>query len=312
MTLWAVVSRDLRQIRRHGLWLLLFFAFILFIIGFVGMGLVADQFEQWGTRPGWTESIAAGVSEDGEGLPAITLLDAVYGYSVLVTMFIIPIAFITAYNHEMKRGTVRTLTLYPLDVLRITIAKLVYAVIVGLILSAIVFFLPTARLGREVEVVATIFFITYLFTLLTVAVGAFIANGIALGTGRMRVRPTSFSFLLVLFSFIFAVAISGFIFGALGSFMGLPNGGAALVDAVRPLAFLSSYHQGGLLLSGLLGVRGSRSWRPSASRSSSWSLRFGHLEGSIPTSTKGSSAPLTAAWKGERPHTPPLGHCLAR
>lgn len=245
---------------RHGLWLLLFFALILFIIGLVGMGLVDDQLRQWGTRPGWTESIAAGApgGEDGEGgLPSITLLDVVYGYAVLVTMFIVPIAFVTAYNHEMKRGTVRTLTLYPLSVLRITVAKLIYAAIVGLILSAIVFLLPVARLGREVAVTLPIFLIAYLFTLATVAVGALIANSIAFGTGRMRVRPTSFGFLVVLFSFVFAATISGAIFGYLGSFMGW---GAALAQALRPLAFLSSYHQGGLLLNGLLGGPGRPEW----------------------------------------------------
>lgn len=262
MTVWAVIVRDLRQIRRHGLFLLLFFAFILLLLGNFGIGLVASQFDQWSTEvpgwtpPGWTDHIASGVANDTGDLPSITLLDVVYGYAVLITLFIVPITFVTGYNHEMKRGTVRTLTLYPLGVLHITLAKLLYAAIVGFIISFIVFLIPVVRLGRETGVVLGIFLTAYAFTLAVLAVGAFLAMAIALGTGRMRIRPTSLGFLAVLFAFIFSVAISGFFFGFLGGLLLGSDGGMALVETIRPLAFLSAYHQGGLVLNGLLGGPG--------------------------------------------------------
>ncbi len=72
----------------------------------------------------------------------------------------------------------------------------------------------------------------------------------------MRIRPTTLGLVVVLFAFIFTVAISGFLFWFLGGLLFRPEGGIALVEAVRPSAFPSAHHQGGLVLDGLLGGPG--------------------------------------------------------
>lgn len=253
MGVWAIVVRDLRQMGRHGLPLLVFLSLVLLGIGLVGMGVVADGMAEFGVNPGWTESWAGALEGDGEGVPNFTMMEVVYGYSVLVTMLLVTVAFVTNYNSEMKKGTVRTLTLYPMSVLGIGGAKLVYAALVGLLLSILVAFNPFVRLGRDLDVTWAIFLGAYLVTLGTVLVGALLGNGIAAATGRMVVRPTSFAFLLVLFSFVFTERILGIVVGAAGSLLGLPEGGAPLLALLSPLTFFSSYHHGAVLLSRLLG-----------------------------------------------------------
>ncbi len=82
-----------------------------------------------------------------ESLP-FNLLDVAYGYMVLATMILTSVAFATNYNSEMKKGTVRTLTLYPVGVLEVTAAKLIYAAIVALLLSFFVSVPPVLGLGK--------------------------------------------------------------------------------------------------------------------------------------------------------------------
>ena len=64
-------------------------------------------------------------------------------------MILIPAAFSIAYGQEITKGTVRTLTCYPVGVFEITIAKLAYAAVVSFIFGLPVFLLPTRSRTRE-------------------------------------------------------------------------------------------------------------------------------------------------------------------
>lgn len=188
----------------------------------------------------------------GEGIP-LTLLDGVYGYAVLVTMILIPTAFATSYNHEMKRGTVTTLVCYPIGVFGITIAKLLYAALVGFIFSVPVTFLPVLGIGKPTGEVFLIFLIAYILSMVIVATAAFVANAITFATKRMYLRPTALPFFLSIFSFFFTSKIFRWTSIALLSLMGRGDSAPSIVQRMLPITTLSLYHQGGLLLSMALG-----------------------------------------------------------
>jgi PKD repeat protein len=181
--------------------------------------------------------------EGGEGLP-FTLLDALFGFSVIVTMVIIPVAFSTGFRHEMSRGTVRTIVVYPLGVLEVVLAKLLYAAIVGLILSAFIVLLPSGALGMPGGQVFSIFFTAYLLTLVTVTIGALAALSVARLRKKMTFRPTSLPFLFVALSFMG----TNMILAGIGTFLKVLGTGIdpdSLVDTFAPLITLSPYHMGG-------------------------------------------------------------------
>lgn len=189
-----------------------------------------------------------------ESLP-FNLLDVVYGYMVLATMILIPVAFGTNYNSEMKKGTVRALTLYPVGVFEVTAAKLLYAAIAGLLLSFPISVLPSLSLGKPVGDVLGIYAAAYFLSLATVAAAAFTANAIALATKKMYIKPTLMAYLFVLLSFFFTSRIFGLTMAVLAG-----GQAAGIVRAAGPFITLSPYHQGGLLLSQALGGQGSPDW----------------------------------------------------
>ena len=190
----------------------------------------------------------------GESLP-INLLDFVYGYMVLVTMILLPIAFSSNYGGEMKKGTVRALTLYPVGVLEVTVAKLLYAAIAGFLFSFPISVLPPMGIGKPAGDVLGIYAVAYLFSFGIVAVAAFTANLLCYFTKRMYLKPTLMPWLFVLYGFFLTSRIFGFLMGFLAG-----PGAAGAVAGAAPLITFSPYHQGGLLLSGALGGPGSPDW----------------------------------------------------
>ncbi len=202
-------------------------------------------------------TVTAGRKEGGGGLP-FNLLDVVYGWCVLVSMFVVPTAFSAGYGHEMRKGTVRTLVCYPAGVVEITAAKLVYAAIVGFIFSALAGLLPSLASMKPAGEVAGVFFTAYILTLTTVAVGAFGAVALTRLTKRMYIRPTGLPTMLVALSFLFTAGIFRSLLSGLKLFLGLagldPDGA---VRSWMPAITLSPYHLGGASLSAALGGGGS-------------------------------------------------------
>jgi hypothetical protein len=188
--------------------------------------------------------------EGGEGSVPFTLLDVVYGYAVLVTAVLLPMAFTSCYVHEMKRGTVRTLVCYPVGVLGITAAKLLFAAIVGGVLAFVAFSLPTGGIGKPSGERFGVFLTAYLLTLVTVAIGALLATALTAFTRRMYLRPTAGARGLVLLS----VMTTHFIFTILAWLVKRDFGAAAdMVDRYALAITMSPYHQGGALLSAAFG-----------------------------------------------------------
>ena len=188
--------------------------------------------------------------EEGEGDLPFSLLSVVFGFAVLVTAVLLPMAFSSAYLHEIKKGTVRTLVCYPVGVLEVTVSKVAFAAVVGGVLSFIAFALPTATLEKPFGERLGVFLVAYVLTLVTVIVGALVATSMAHVTRRMYLRPTSLPKLFVALSVLTTeLLFTGIAFLATRDI----EAGASMVDAWAPVIALSPYHQGGALLSAALG-----------------------------------------------------------
>ncbi len=189
---------------------------------------------------------------EGAGI-SLVLVDLVFGFSVLVTMLVLSTAFSGCYNHEITKGTVRTLFCYPLSVLDLTVAKLAYAAVVGLVLSLPVVLLPTLGLGKPAGEVLGIMLTAYLLSLTTVIVAAFLGNALIKATGRMIMRPTRLPLPFLVLSLIFTSGVFTLLISVLAPYIGIVGRVDSVVKSWGPVIALSPYHQGGRLLSGALG-----------------------------------------------------------
>jgi hypothetical protein len=250
----AIVLRDMKQMHRHGLPVLLFLSVLLLFFGFLFFSMVSSALREIGV-PTWTGRFVSG--EEGGGgeslLTSLTLLHVVYGYAVLVTMILVSVAFSTGYGHEIKKGTVRTLICYPIGVFEITVAKLIYAALAGVIFAAPVFLLPIIGLGKPFADLLIIFITTYVVTFVTVATAALTANAITLATKKMYIRPTFLPYLFVVLSFFTTATV----LKGLTAFLGFAS---SIFQAATTLTPLSPFHQGRLLLSSFLGGADFPNW----------------------------------------------------
>jgi hypothetical protein len=204
----------------------------------------------------WTElrdlTIQLGGEEGGDDIDlGVSLLHLVYGFAALVCVLIVPAAFTGGFKQEMAKGTVRTLLCYPVGVLEVTMAKLLYAAIVGGVLSFIAFYLPVGIIDVPGGTAVAIWLVAFGVTILTVAIGALLATGMPLLTRRMFIRPHSMARLLVVLGFL----LTNGIIGGIRSIVGLFSGGGLELGGYDggALTALSPYHLGGEALSSGLG-----------------------------------------------------------
>ena len=185
-----------------------------------------------------------------------TLLGVVYGYCALLTLILSPTIFATSYNHEIKKGTVRTLVCYPVGVLEVSVAKLLYTYIIGFIVCGALFFIVTAGIGKPFGELFLVFLVTLTVTWMTVGIGSFISNLMTYARKKFVLRPHSVPWFLVIFSFIFTTTlISGIVyfFSSMGGGKYDPD---PTLQTLSPLITISPYHWGGELLNWLLGGSG--------------------------------------------------------
>ena len=252
--IFTIALRDITQIRGSGLPVLLTLSALLLSLIGIPFFIYANADAGFGGAlhldGAWTASGIGGVIVE----PIIlTLLHLVYAYSMVVTMILVPVAFSIAYDQEIKKGTVRTLTCYPVGVFEITTAKLTYAAIMGLVFGVPVFLLPILGLGKPIGDLFAVFLVPYFMSLLIVAVGAFVANSLTFAAKRMYIRPTVLANLLVVFSFFTTSTV-------LSLLSYLLSYASPFFQAVGKLTPLSLFHQGRLLLTYVFGGSESPIW----------------------------------------------------
>jgi hypothetical protein len=126
----------------------------------------------------------------------------VYGFAALGTSLSVGLAFAQFYGEELKRGTVRALILYPIDLNDLTIAKLLSATVVGSATGALAFLVPMAPFMAGCILPGggglLIFVGALATTLFIVWTGAFLAHVLASLTHRLSLTPSAMAGILLL------------------------------------------------------------------------------------------------------------------
>lgn len=181
-----------------------------------------------------------------------TLLDLIFGFCVLLSLILVPTIFATSYNHEIKKGTVRTLVCYPVGVLEITYAKLIYTFIVGFIVCFLVFFLTMVGIGIPFAELFLVFMTALTLSWLTVGIGSLVSNMLSYARKKIVLRPTAVPWFFVIFSLIFTRLMFRLILALIDSLSGGGMDVENVIDRFSVPIAISPYHWGGSLLSWLL------------------------------------------------------------
>lgn len=132
---------------------------------------------------------------------------SVYAFAALATSLALGLAFADFHGGEVRRGTIRSLILYPLDINDITIAKLVSASLVGTATSAITFLVPVLPLAAACvlpgEGLVAIYVAALGATLLILVTAAFATHIAPSLWGRLSPSPSSAVGLLLLMAVLF-------------------------------------------------------------------------------------------------------------
>jgi ABC-type transport system involved in multi-copper enzyme maturation permease subunit len=186
-----------------------------------------------------------------EGELGVTLMDIVYGFAVTICIILVPMAFGAVYANEIKKGTIRTLLCYPVGPLDITIAKLLFALIIGLIFAFITFIIPVGGIDKSTGDFVVVFMAAFGITFVTMVIGALSALAIARVTGKMWFRPYSLALGAVLLAYLFTERMMGLL-GTLFSFVSNVDPDY-FVDTFGFLIAISPYHIGGEMLTAHFG-----------------------------------------------------------
>jgi ABC-type transport system involved in multi-copper enzyme maturation permease subunit len=185
-------------------------------------------------------------------------LRSLYALSTVFTSVTLGLTFAGFHGGEIRRGTIRSIILYPVDMNDITIAKLLSSLILSAILSSLLFF---GALGGfflagvyPIADFIALHFTTLAASFIALTVGVFLAQGMAFTAGRMVISPTALGAIFLLLAVLFTETALNAI-GTQIAFIMTPPGRfvppetlEAIEEAARGLSILSPHHVGARIL----------------------------------------------------------------
>jgi len=190
-------------------------------------------------------------------------LRSLYAVSAFLASIILGLAFSHVHGGEIRRGTIRSIILYPVDMNDVTIAKLASSFILASGFSTILFLgftMPFFVYGVwPVGDFLAIHAMALLMAFLALATGVFLAHVVAHLVGRMIVSPSVLGSAFLLSSILLtetAANAIGFQFvAALGGPQGpTPQQVLAVQQFARAISVLSPQHVGARILSDVFGI----------------------------------------------------------
>ncbi len=191
-------------------------------------------------------------------------LRSYYGLSALLTSVGLGLAFSHVYTGEVHRGTIRSVILYPVNVVDIVLAKLASGFGIAFLTTFPIFLgflLPFFLLGLfPAADFLAIYFMTLFMGIVALATGVFLSLILTYYAGRMAVSPSTMGNLFLLL----AVLLTELVVTTVGDyFLNLSSSGnvfpsQAAYDAVanfaRAISVLSPQHVGARILGDLFGT----------------------------------------------------------
>lgn len=183
-----------------------------------------------------------------------------FGIAIFFTALIFLVVAQTLYGGEVRKGTIRSIALYPIDMNGITIAKIIsISIISGLILFAI-FFLPILPFyfSNTFPNFPAIIIMAYIISVILLIFTAFTSH---LPTYLFKNIKFSLNRLIIIFT-IFAIIFTETVLNFIGQFYVITSrmGGTdadkfleAWSETAQGLAVLSPYHGWGRILTSMFG-----------------------------------------------------------
>lgn len=187
------------------------------------------------------------------------LLRAIYAAAAGLTSFVLGLSFSSVYSGEVRKGTIRSIMLYPVDMNDVTIAKLASSFLLMFGISAILwigFFGSFFAYGvYPIGDFWAILLMAMLMSFLALATGVFLAQILAHYARRMVVSPSALGALFMLFAVlltqtaVYAIGQQLLLLSAAsrGTFP-TPQEFEALDNAARAISVLSPQHMGARIL----------------------------------------------------------------
>lgn len=191
-------------------------------------------------------------------------LSGIYGLVALLTSLALGLAFSSVYTGEVRRGTIRSIILYPVDANDLILAKLASAFAIAFLFSIVAFLgfiLPYLLVGVfPAGDFFVIFLTTFLMGFVALSTGVFLTLIIAHYTRHMAVDPSTMGGLFLLG----AVLLTETVVNTVGQYLlqlskpagQYPSpGDRAAIDAfAKAVSVLSPQHMGARILGDLFGV----------------------------------------------------------
>lgn len=188
-----------------------------------------------------------------------------YAMSVFLSSLILGLIFASFHGGEIRRGTIRSIILYPVDMNDITIAKLVSSFIITAVLSTAIFlglfgsfflvgFFPFADF---LAIHATALVMSFV----ALGVGVFLAQWLAQLAGRMVISPAALGALFLLFAILLTETALTQIGLQMAYLSAETQGRQLTIEDIRriqstaqAISVLSPVHAGGRMLALAFGV----------------------------------------------------------
>ena len=193
------------------------------------------------------------------------LLRPLYAASAGLTGLTLALTFYTVHGGEIHKGTIRSIILYPVDANDIALAKLASTLLITLILTAILFFVPLGAFFVLGVWPFPDFLALHLMTLsigfVSLSTGVLLAQVLAHWFKRMIVSPSGLGSLFLLASAVLTESVANGIASQIVLLLvrsrdqfPTPQDFEAALSFARTVSVLSPYHWGARILSQGFGV----------------------------------------------------------
>jgi ABC-type transport system involved in multi-copper enzyme maturation permease subunit len=183
-----------------------------------------------------------------------------FGIAIFFTALIFMVVTQTLYGGEVRKGTIRSIALYPIDMNGITIAKIISISIISGVILFVMFFIPILPFyfSNTFPNFPAIIFMTYIISVILLTFSAFASH---IPTYLFKNIKFSLNRLIIIFT-IFAIVFTETVLDFIGRFYVITSRMSGTEadkflegwsETAQGLAVLSPYHGWGRILTSMFG-----------------------------------------------------------
>lgn len=182
---------------------------------------------------------------------SFNVLTYAYGVALLISVIYVGGLFAKGFNHEISKGTIKTLFFGPISVTTMVFSKLLYPFLIGPVFIFPLVFVSLSPLKQPSGEILLIALIAYALCVVTVASAAYGSCALYAAAKRMVLKPSTISRMFLYISLVLTLTVFEWTAFAMDNLLGTDTWGD-LYATYHGVTAISPFHQGGVLLSNLL------------------------------------------------------------